>query len=206
MVSVKAPFDGVVGRLPRQQGSLIQKFETLTTLSDTSLMRADFNVPEARYLELTSTNPDQRKADLKIELVLTNGETFPQLGKLGAIGTEFTAGNVAFAADFPNPDHLLRHGQIGSVLISQVQKNAIVIPQLATLEALNKRYVFVVDKDDVAHYREIVVHDEWEDLFVIKKGLGLGDRIVLEGVRLVRDGEKVKYEDRQPKEVVRNLK
>ena len=79
-------------------------------------------------------------------------------------------GNIAFRADFPNPDRLLRHGQTGTVLISQVLNDAIVIPQRATLEVLDKRYVYVVDKDDVAHRREIVIQNEVEDQFVVRTG------------------------------------
>ena len=120
--------------------------------------------------------------------------------------TSMRTGNVAFRADFPNPDRLLRHGQTGTVLISQVQNDAIVIPQRATFEVLDKRYVYVVDKDDVAHQREIVIQNELEDLFVVKTGVGVDDKIVIEGVRLVRDGDKVEYEDRQSKKVVANLK
>ena len=80
-------------------------------------------------------------------------------------------------------------------------KNAIVIPQRATFEIQDKRYVYVVDKDDVAHRREIVVQNELDDSFVIKAGVGVGDRIVLEGIRQVRDGEKVESELR-PSEAV----
>ena len=72
----------------------------------------------------------------------------------------------------------------------------------ATFEILDKRYVYVVDKDDVVHRREIVVQHEMDDIFVIKKGVGVGDRIVLEGIRQVRDGEKVEYEFRPPEEVM----
>ena len=141
----------------------------------------------------------QDKEDLKIELVLANGSKFPQTGKIGAIEADFNneTGNIPFRADFPNPDRLLRHGQTGTVLISRVLKDAIVIPQRATFEILDKRYVYVVDKDDVVHQREIVVQNELDDIFVIKKGLGVDDKIVLEGVRQVRDGEKVEYEFRQ---------
>ena len=91
------------------------------------------------------------------------------------------------------------------MLIHRVQKDAIVIPQRATFEILDKRYVYVVDKDDVVHQREIVVQNELDDIFVIKKGLGVDDKIVLEGIRQVRDGEKVEYEFR-PEEVVAHLK
>ena len=103
--------------------------------------------------------------------MLANGNKFPQTGKIGAIEAEFNneTGNIPFRADFPNPDRLLRHGQTGTVLIHRTLKNAIVIPQRATFEILDKRYVYVVDKDDVVHQRVIAVQNELEDIFVIKK-------------------------------------
>ena len=169
--TVKAPFDGIVDRLHHQQGSLVEEGEILTTLSDNSVMWVYFNVPEARYLEYMA-DLNQHKEDLKIELMLANGNKFDQIGKIGAIEADFNNenGNIPFRADFPNPDRLLRHGQTGTMLISRVQNDAIVIPQRATFEVLQKRYVYVVDKDDVAHQREIVIQNELEDLFVIKKG------------------------------------
>jgi membrane fusion protein, multidrug efflux system len=85
-------------------------------------------------------------------------------------------------------------------------KGAIVIPQRATFENLAKRYVYVVGKDDVVHQREIVIDHELEDLFVIGRGLDVNDRIVLEGIRQVRDGEKVKYEFLPPEQVMANQK
>ena len=100
VLSIKAPFDGVVNRLGRQQGSLVQKSETLTTLFDNSTMRVYFSVPEARYLEYRSANMDQLKNELKIELVLANGRKFRHPGKLAAIGIDFDAGNVTCRADF----------------------------------------------------------------------------------------------------------
>jgi membrane fusion protein, multidrug efflux system len=193
--TVKAPFDGIVDCQHHQQGSLVQEGEVLTTLSDNSVMWVYFNVPEARYLEyMAKLNHD--KEDLQIELVLANGNTFEHTGKIGAIEADFNNqnGNIPFRADFPNPDRLLRHGQTGTVLISRVQNDAIVIPQRATFEVLQKRYVYVVDNEKVAHQREIVVQNELEDLFVIEEGLGVEDKIVLEGIRQVRDGEKVEYE------------
>ena len=194
--NVKAPFDGIVGRLHEQQGSLIKEGDILTTLSDNSVMWVYFNVPEKQYLEYMA-NRKQHEED-KIELVLANQTKFPQPGKIGAIEGQFNNenGNIAFRADFPNPDGLLRHGQTGTILIHRKLHDAIVIPQRATFEILDKRYVYVVDKDDVVHRREIVIQHEVDDIFVIKKGVGVGDRIVLEGIRQVRDGEKVEYEFR----------
>jgi membrane fusion protein (multidrug efflux system) len=203
--TVKAPFDGIVDRLMHQQGSLVSEGELLSTLSDNSVMWVYFNVPEARYLDFMA---NKQKEDLKVELVLANGKKFDQLGKIGAIEADFNNenGNIPFRADFPNPDRLLRHGQTGTVVLSREQKNAIVIPQRATFEVLQKRYVYIVDQDNIAHQREIEIQNELEDLFVIKTGVGVEDKIVLEGIRQVRDGDKVEFEDRQPEQVAANLK
>jgi membrane fusion protein (multidrug efflux system) len=204
---VKANFDGIIDRLEQQQGSLIKKEDVLTTLSDNSVMWVYFNVPEARYLEYMAT-PEQVRAGEEFELVLANGNKFPHIGKIGAIEAQFNneTGNIAFRADFPNPEGLLRHGQTGNVLIHRALNNALVIPQRATFEILDKRFVFVVDKEGVAHQREIAVEHEQDDIFVIAKGLTVSDQIVLDGVRQVRDGEHVEFEFLKPEAVLSNLK
>lgn len=146
--------------------------------------------------------------DKQIELVLANGHTFPHIGKIAAIEAEFNneTGTIPFRADFPNPDGLLRHGQTGNVLLRETLHNAVVIPQRATFGILDKQYVWVVDGDDVVHQREVVVQHEKEDIYVIKTGLSVDDKIVLDGVRQIHDGEKVEYEYRKPDEVLANLK
>jgi len=211
--TVKAPFGGIIDRLHHQQGTLVEEGEELTTLSDNGAMWVYFNVPEKSYLEYMA-NLKQNK-DMKIELLLAGGKKFDQLGMLdpahgkGAIEADFNneTGNIPFRADFPNPDGLLRNGQTGTVLLSWVENDALVIPQRATFEVLTKRYVFVIDEENVAHQTEITIENELEDLFVIKKGgVDVDHKIVLEGIRQIRDGEKVEYEDRKPEEAVADLK
>jgi membrane fusion protein, multidrug efflux system len=204
---VKAPFDGIIDRLRQQKGSLVKKDEVLTTLSDNEVMWVYFNVPEARYLEYMAGR-DQDKEARKIELVLADGSIFPYSATNVVIEGQFNneTGNIPFRADFPNRDGILRHGQTGDVLIHRTLKNAVVIPQRATFEILDKRYVYVIGEDEVAHQRDIVVEHELDDIFVIKKGLEVNDRIVLEGVRQVHDGEKVEYEFRKPEEVLSHQK
>ncbi len=205
--TIKAPFDGIVDRLLKQQGSLVKEGEILTTLSDNSVMWVYFNVPEKRYLQyMAEVGRNMDSPD--IELVLATGNKFAQTGKIGAIEAKFNNenGNIAFRADFPNPKGLLRHGQTGTVLINRLLKGAIVIPQRATFENLAKRYVYVVDKDDVAHQREIVIEHVLEDIFVIGGKLGVNDKIVLEGTRQIRDGEKLEYEFVPPDKVLANQK
>jgi membrane fusion protein (multidrug efflux system) len=206
--SVRAPFDGIIDRLKEQQGSLVKEGDILTTLSDNSVMWVYFNVTEKRYLEYMAET-GQNKQSPDIELMLANHTKFPQIGKIGAIEANFDneTGNISFRADFPNTkEGLLRHGQTGTVLINRLLRNAIVIPQRATFENLAKRYVYVVGKDDVVHQREISIGHVLDDIFVIDKGLDENDRIVYEGTRQVRDGEKVEYEFRKPEEVMKDMK
>jgi membrane fusion protein (multidrug efflux system) len=204
---IKAPFDGIIDRLHQQQGSLISEGDVLTTLSDNTVMWVYFNVPEARYLEYKSGLEHEDKT-LQVELKLADHSKFPQPGVIGAIEADFNneTGNIAFRADFPNPDALLRHGQTGTVLINRLLPQAIVIPQRAKFEILAKQYVFVVGDDNVVQQREIEIQHELDDIFVIQKGLRAEDKIVLEGVRQVRDGDRVDYEFKDPQDVLSNLK
>jgi membrane fusion protein (multidrug efflux system) len=208
--SITAPFDGIVDRQHNQIGSLIEEGDVLTTMSDNSLMWVYFNVPEARYLEYKAElEKDGGRADnLQIELKLANGEIFPQPGKIGAIEADFNnrTGNIPFRADFPNPNGLLRYGQTGTILIHHSLKDALVIPQRATFPILDKLYAYVVDEEGVVHQRDIAVQAVLDDVFVLESGLKEGEKIILEGIRQVRDGDKIEYEFRAPEEVLGHLK
>jgi len=216
--SINAPFDGIVGRQLMQHGSLIEVGDTLTTLSDNAVMWVYFNVPEADYLRFkalrgASDPASPRSLELPgatIQLRLANGQIFDNnAAKALTIESEFNkeTGNIEFRADFPNPEGLLRHGETGTLLINQKLSGALVIPQRAAFEILDRRYVFVVDKDGVAHQREITVARELEDIYVIQNGLLASEKFVLEGAREVRDGERLKRtETRPPKEAIKNLK
>jgi membrane fusion protein, multidrug efflux system len=204
---VKAPFDGIVDRLLEREGSLVKDGDILTTLADNSVMWVYFNVPEKYYLEYMAHRKQHEKED-KLELMLANGDTFPQTGKIGAIEADFNNenGNIKFRADYPNPGILLRHGQTGTIKIRKPLSNALLIPQRATFERLDKRYVWVVGEDHVAHQSLITTTHELEDIFVVGSGLKASDKIVLEGVREVEEGAKVEYEFRKPEESLKNQK
>ena len=163
---------------------------------------------ERPALRFSTGHHSQNQEDPKIELVLANHNKFPQIGTIGAIEAKFNneTGNIPFRADFKNPDGLLRHGQTGKILIHRTLKNAVVIPQRATFELLDKRYVWVVGEDHVAHQALITTAHELEDIFVISSGLKARDKIVLEGVREVEEGGKVAYEFRKPEEALKNQK
>lgn len=203
---IKAPFDGIMDHFQVRLGSLINEGDLLTTLSDNSEMWVYFNVPEAEYLNYKS-NATQENL-LKVNLLMANNQLFEFPGVVKTIEADFNneTGNIAFRATFPNPNKLLRHGETGNIEMTIPLKNAIIIPQKATYEVLEKKYVFVVDKDNVVHSREITIASEMPDLYVIKSGLVQNERILLEGIRKVKDNEKItcKYED--PKTVLPKLR
>lgn len=193
---IKASFAGMIGSLRVPQGSAVQQGETLTTLSDSSQMRVDFNVPEARFREFERASQDQPPDDAQIELIV-NGEKFDHPGKLDSTSLNLgpKEGTFTLRADFPNPNHILRHGKTGTVVVSLMQHDALVVPQNATFEVQGNRYVYVVDNSNVAHRRAIEIQSEVGDLFVIDAGVGVDDRIVLDGVRTIQDGDTVTYDD-----------
>ncbi len=203
---IRAPFDGIMDRFQVRLGSLVDEGDLLTTLSDNSQMWVYFNVPEAEYLNYKTAA--KKDSLMKVSLLMANQELFNYPGSVKTIEADFNneTGNIAFRATFPNPEGLLRHGETGNILVRVPLKNAIIIPQKATFEVLEKKYVFVVDKDDVAHQREITIAAEMPDLYVIKGGLGEQDRILLEGLRKVKDNDKIAFEYREPKNVLAHLR
>lgn len=196
-VTVTAPFDGVAGGLVPVQGGVVQEGSVVLTLSDSSSIWASYSLPEFSYLQ-HATDDDPAKNDVKVELRLASGKIFEYPGKLDSqfVG-EFNPGIGAMncRAAFPNPQRLLRHGQSGTLLISRVRKDAIAIPQRSIFVVQQKYYVYVVDSDSIAHLREISFDAEVDDRFVVGKGLSPQEKIVVDGVKAVHDGEKIEYEN-----------
>ena len=203
---IRAPFDGTIDRIPKKLGSLIEEGELLTSLSDNSQMFAYFNVSEPEYLEYQTNVKD--RASTHVSLLLANNELYQSKGNVEVIESEFNneTGNIAFRARFPNINKLLRHGETGSVQMLVPLKNAIVIPQKATFEIQDKKYVFVVNKNNVLESKEITVTGEIPDLYVIASGITENDKILLEGVQKVKDDEKIKFDYVLPKEVMNHLR
>ncbi len=189
----KAPFDGIVGRLNAQSGSNVKEGDMLMTLSDNSVMWVYFRAPEKSYLGSMAGRREGEESPA-IELMLADRRKFPHPGKLGAIEARSKDGNemIARRADFPNPDGILQRGQTGTVSINRVLKDAIVIPERATFEDHDKKYVYLVEDNNVARKREITVRAKVDDEFVVEAGIKVGDRIVSDGVGKVHDGDKVK--------------
>ena len=205
LTEIRAPFDGIMGRFHVRMGSLVDEGELLTTLSDNRTVWVYFNVSEAEYLEYKS----QPRGDgaTTVRLRMANGQIFGQTGKVETIEADFNneTGNLAFRAAFPNPDGLLRHGETGKILMTVPIKNALLVPQKATFDVLDKKYVFVVDEKNVVRSRPITVSAELPQVYVVEQGLEENDKILLDGLRKVRDGAVVSVDYKNPSEVLAHL-
>lgn len=191
--TIAAPFDGIIDHLFVREGSMLEEGAVLTTLSQTDKMWVYFNLPEVEYLNFMKVYGDN--IHQKVQLQLANGEIFDQEGHIETIEGVFNneTGNIEFRAIFDNPQKLLRHGETGSILMSVPINNALIIPQKATFEILDKKYVFVIGDDNKVHQREIKVGPSFQHLFVVESGLEKDDRILLEGIKLIKDNQSLKY-------------
>jgi len=203
---IRAPFDGTIDRIPLKLGSLVDEGELLTSLSDNSQIFAYYNVSEPEYLDYQSNI--QGRGDQEVSLLLANNKPLKDKGKIEVIEGEFNSetGNIAFRARFANAERLLRNGQTGKVQMRMPMPHAILIPQKATYEIQDKKYVFVVDKDNKVHSRNITVASEMPDLYVVASGLSPQDKILLEGVQKVKEDELIHFSFLKPREVISNLR
>ena len=202
LTEIRAPFDGIMGRLEVRKGSLLDEGEMLTSLSDNSEMWVYFNVTESEYPTYRRRMIDE--GHFPARLAMASGEVFDQVGNVDTIEADFNneTGNIAFRATFQNPDGLLRHGMTGDVLLSTALDDALLIPQKATFDVLDKKFVYVIDDKKVTHLRQITVMEGLQHLYVVKSGLEESDIILLEGLRKVRDGQEVAYDFEEPEEVI----
>ncbi len=203
--TIKAPFSGVLDRFRVRLGSLIEEGELLTTLSDINKLWVYFNLSESDYL--TYMGNKEKKEGGTVQLILANGTPYKYPGQIDTIEADFDneTGNIPFRATFPNPELLLRHGETGNILLTKTLDNALVIPQKATFEVVDKRYVYVVNDQGIVDSREIVVDKEVPHLFVIKSGISDQDTILIEGIGKLTKGEVVQTKLLAKAEVLQGL-
>jgi len=204
LTEIKAPFDGTIDRIHFKLGSLIDEGTLLTTLSDNKYVYAYFNVSETEYLNFkTRSNANEKTI---VTLLLANGQPHKYKGIVETIESEFdnTTGNISFRAKFPNPELLLKHGETGKVQMTIPISNALIIPQKSTYELQDKIYVYVLDKNNVVKSRNITIKNVLPDLYVVD-GLSENDKILLEGVQIAKDDDKIEYKYVEPKNVISGL-
>ena len=204
---IRAPFDGLIGRFGDiRLGSLLEENQLLTTLSDTHRLWVYLNVPEAQYLDYMKNR--RKGVSQKVQLELANKEIYPEPGTIETIQSDFnsTSGNIAFRASFNNPHGLLRYGQTGKILWPKKISQAVIVPQKSTYEILDKRFVYVVDKDGVIHEREIKVAKEEPNIYVVASGISPDEMYLLERQNKLDKGDKISYQLIEPQRAIESLK
>lgn len=188
---IRAPFDGVINRIPFKTGSLVDEGELLTTLSNNKEVFAYFNVSEKEFFDFIQKDSRGKMAD--VSLLMANNEMFPYQGKVETVENEIdkTTGNVAFRARFNNPELILKHGASGKIQVREELKNALVIPQKSTFEIQDKIYVFVVDGSNTIRVRNVIPKLRLTHLYVIDSGLSIQDKVLFEGIQQVKEGIKI---------------
>uniref|UniRef100_UPI003FF05D84 efflux RND transporter periplasmic adaptor subunit n=1 Tax=Alloprevotella sp. TaxID=1872471 RepID=UPI003FF05D84 len=197
--TVTSPADGVVGSIPYRVGSLVsgQSAEALTTVSNISKMYVYFSMTEKQLLALTREAGGINAAIKKmpaVSLVLSDGTTYSQSGTISTVSgvIDPSTGSVQMRATFDNAQHILRSGGTGSILIPTHASDAIMVPQSATFDVQDKKFVYVVNADKTVATREITVLPQNNgQTYVVASGLRAGERIVVDGVNQLKNGQKI---------------
>lgn len=194
---VTAPSTGVVGKIPNREGSLASPsmVTPLTTVSDTGDVYAYFSLTEKDILEMTEENKSLAaaiKAMPEVQLRLSDGTIYESTGKVATItGTiDSSTGAASVRALFKNSKGVLRSGSTGKVVIPHHMDSVIVIPQKATYELQDHKFVYVVGDSCKVTSRPITIYSLNDGQnFVVTSGLSANEQVVVEGVgTVVKDG------------------
>lgn len=207
--SVVAPASGVVGDLPFKKGALVSTASTLTTVSDVSTVEVFFSMSESDILGMSKTAgsvADVLKEMPTVKLQLADGTTYNQPGRVVKMSgvIDATTGAYSLIAHFPNPQHLLKSGGAGQIIVPRVSSNAIIIPQEAVSQVQDKYFVYKVGNDNKVKYSEITVNPENDGVnYIVTSGLNVGDRYVSKGIQKLTDGMVIKpiTEDQYQKKI-----
>ncbi|WP_339925795.1 efflux RND transporter periplasmic adaptor subunit [uncultured Cyclobacterium sp.] len=187
--NIRAPFDGIIDRIPLRTGSLVEQGSLFTTVSNITSVHVYFNVSEKEYLEYIKSK-DETKDNNVVHLVLADGAPYSEEGVIETMQGEFNAntGSIAFRALFPNPSKILKHGATGKIILTNKVSNAIIIPQKAVFEIQDRSFVYVVNKDNVVEMRSIIPRARFSHYYIVESGLEVGEHFVYEGIQNVKDG------------------
>ncbi|MBR0543782.1 MAG: efflux RND transporter periplasmic adaptor subunit [Bacteroidaceae bacterium] len=199
---VKSPVSGVTGMIPYRVGTLVSSSisEPLITVCDDSEMWVYFSLSEREVTDLTlqyGSLEQFMQGMPDVSLLLSNGKTYSQKGRVDAVSgiVDAQTGAVSLRAVFPNEGHLLRNGGTGAVVVSTVREDVIVIPQTATFELQDKKFVYRVIEGKTSQTEiEVAPLDDGKS-YIVENGLNEGDIIIAEGAGLMKDGLEVEIQN-----------
>lgn len=190
--SIRAPFDGRVGKAEVTTGNLVDGSTVLTSLVSASPVYVSFNGDEATYLQLgklARSNPGA----LKIRVGLANEQAFPHEGRLEFVDNQIDpqAGSVRLRAVIDNQDGLFTPGLFAKVQLATGSSDG--APSTLVLERAigtdqNRKFVFVVGANKQAEYRPVQLGTTVGSLRVVTAGLKVGEQVIVDGLQRVRPG------------------
>ena len=197
---VTSPSDGVAGTIPYRVGSLVSSSSPspLTVISDITQMYVYFSLTEKELLNLIRQDGSQTEflnSFPAVQLTLADGTLYADSGKIETVSgvIDQNTGAVSMRATFPNHGHLLRTGGTGNIQIPYSKENVIVIPQKATYEIQDKKFVYLLQPDNTVKNTEIeILNLNDGQNYVVTAGLKAGDKIVVENVSTLKDGATIK--------------
>ena len=197
--TVTSPSNGVVGTFPYRVGSLVSASiaQPLTTVSEIGDMYVYFSMTEKELLALTKaggTLKEQLEKMPAVRLQLADGSTYHYEGKIDAVSgvIDQSTGSVSMRAIFSNEGNVLRSGGTGNIIFPYTMNDIITIPQSATVEIQDKKFVFVLQPDNTVKNTEIKVSNLNDGKnCLVTGGLKSGDKIVVEGVQILKDGQEI---------------
>ncbi len=195
---IRSPIDGVAGIATTNIGDLISESTVLTTVSQLDPVRVSFNIAEQEYLRFAAagrvSQPGERPGDAPLELILADGSIHPERGRAIAANrqVDIKTGTMTILGIFPNPTQLLRPGQFAKVRATiETRRGALLVPQRSVQEVQGTHLVAVVDADNKVAMRSVSVGPRVGNLWVIDKGVQVGERVIVDGLQKVREGVTV---------------
>lgn len=191
---IKAPFSGVINRIPFKVGSLINEGTLLTSVSDLQSVYVYFNVSEMDYLEYIKTSEENPgNVNKAVKLLLADGSYYHETGTIETMDGEFeqTTGSIAFRAKFKNRNNILKHGSSGTIKLTNNLSNALIVPQKSTFEIQDKSYVYVLGENNKVYARSFVPKKRYSDYYIVQSGLNKGEKVVYEGIQKLKEGMQI---------------
>ena len=191
---VYSPIDGIAGVANSQIGDLVGTTTKMATVSQVHPIWAYFNVSESAFLGVASEvtgviSGKSAIAKKPIEFIQANDVPYPLKGKFiyvnRQVGTQ--TGTIQMAAEFPNPEAVLRPGGFGRVRIQTGEnKNALLVPQPAVIEIQGQYQLIVLTPENKATFRPVKMGERVGPNWIVTEGLKPGEKVVVEGIQKVQ--------------------
>ena len=190
--TVTSPISGIAGVAKVGIGDLMTPTTVMTTVSSVNPIYVDVNVAEQDYMRLHERS--NKTGNQNLELILGDGTVYPHAGKVLFVNREVDSrtGTIQVRGEFANPGNVLRPGQYARVrAVTELHKNALLIPQKSVVELQGVYQVGVVGADNKVSIKTVKLGPLFGDMWVVESGLQPRENVIVDGLQRVRTGMAV---------------